>query len=70
MTEQEPKDGVERFRFTNNNDNMYWSAPKTLWIVQIPKDGSFHMHHTKHINWWARMWMRFIGWGVTKGGAN
>ena len=37
-----------------------------LFPNQIPKNGEFHIHHTKHINWWARMWMRFIGWGVTK----
>jgi len=64
------QEGTERFRFNGNNDDFWasakWNAPKTLWIVQIPKGGEFHMHHTKHINWWARVWMRFIGWGVIK----
>lgn len=41
------------------------SIPATLWEVEIPKGGNFKTFHTKEISWWARMWMRFIGWGVT-----
>lgn len=40
--------------------------PKPKWIVTIPKNGEFCISYTKHLNWWARMWMRFIGWEVTK----
>ena len=42
--------------------------PKVLWTVQIPANGELHVNYTKNINWWVRMWMRFIGWKVTKVG--
>jgi len=38
--------------------------PKILWLVTIPKDNTLQIRYTKEINWWARMWMKFIGWGV------
>jgi len=40
--------------------------PKVLWDVTIPKDNELHIQYTKEINWWARMWMKFIGWGVER----
>jgi len=41
-------------------------TPVKTWEVVIPKSGGLHIHYTTEINWWARMWMRFIGWDVRK----
>ena len=36
------------------------------WIVTIPKKGSFNIYFPDDINWWQRMWIKFIGWGIKK----
>jgi hypothetical protein len=57
-------------RQKRNQDNViHFTAPmlKVQWVVVIPKGGQFQIHYNKDLSWWARMWMRFIGWGVSKG---
>jgi hypothetical protein len=59
-------DGEERFYIDDDAVHMI-NMPKTKWTVQIPKGGELHIYYKKELNWWVRLWMRFIGWGVTKG---
>lgn len=41
----------------------FYEPPKLRWITSI---GELNFHHTVHINWWKRFWLRFMGWKVTK----
>jgi hypothetical protein len=51
------------------NASPFTLAPnlKTTWEVSIPKGGEFIIHYKKDLSPWVRFWLKFIGWGVTKG---
>ena len=38
--------------------------PIPEWRVRIPKGQQGLVIGITKLNWWQRMWMRFIGWGV------
>lgn len=60
------KDKIFIDESVNQGAIFSYVAPKVLWSVQIPAGGEFRINYTKNISWWARLWMRFIGWKVTK----
>jgi len=39
------------------------AQPKPRWLVSVPAGGCFVICYDK-LNFWQRMWMKFIGWGV------
>ena len=51
---------------SNEASISFYEPPKVLWKVEIPKNGGFYFHYTIELSWWARVWMKFIGWDVEK----
>lgn len=55
-----------KLTFTSSNIGFIIQPP-VLWHIHIPAgSNAFVIHTTAHLNWWQRMWMKFIGWGVVK----
>lgn len=57
-------DNEEKNTFFAKDAGFKLNLNETKWTVQIPKGGDFYVNYVRHINWWQRLWFRFIGWGV------
>lgn len=55
-----------------DESTLTFKVPNNKWRVEIPKPPKdspfavFTIETPNNINLWQRMWMRFIGWQVTK----
>lgn len=51
-----------------NRPQITFIKPRVIkWTVEIPKGGTLQVHYYEDISFWQRLWLKSIGWGVTKG---